>query len=93
MGFFAKAIAINLEENWLNIKQDFFQVAMETHQQTHLPVELLFVFHPHVLSKWIIIVMRVAVYYHIVIDNAWTSTSATWIFHGCAFELKPEKKG
>lgn len=60
---------------------------------TYLPVEFLFIFHPHIFCKWIIIFMRVTIHDHIFTDNAWTSTPTTWIFHGCAFELKPERKG
>ena len=50
--------------------------------KTNLSVELLFIFHPHVLCKWIVIFMRMTVNYHIFIDDAWASTAATWIFHG-----------
>lgn len=54
---------------------------------TCLPVELLFVLHPHVLRKGIVIFVGVPVDNHIFADDAGASAAATWIFHGCVSDL------
>lgn len=54
---------------------------------TCLPVELLFVLHPHVLREGIVIFVGVPVDNHIFADDAGASAAATWIFHGCVSDL------
>lgn len=55
---------------------------------TCLPVKFLFVFHPHVLRKGIVVFVRVTVDDHVFTDDARASAAATWVFHGCAFDSK-----
>lgn len=56
---------------------------------TCLPVKLLFVLHPHVLSKGVVILVRVPVDDHILADDAGAGTAATRVLHGCHSDPKP----
>lgn len=57
--------------------------------RTCLPVELLLILHPHVLSKGVVILVGVPVDDHILADDAGAGTAATRVLHGCHADPKP----
>lgn len=58
-------------------------------RMTCLPVKLLLVLHPHVLSKGVVILVGVPVDDHILADDAGAGTAATRVLHGCHSNPKP----